>query len=247
MDSDGLPTLLAWLVAYGYLALFVILLVEEVGVPLPLPGDLALLFAGYLVGRGVLRFDVTLLVALAAVLGGASALYALTRRYGHPLLARYGRRIHLDEGRLRRFEATSRRFGPAGVFVVRLVPGMRIYTAALAGLTGVPFTRFFVALAPAALVWAAGFVAIGYRVGEGWDELAALLEHHVGWVMAVVVPLLLVGALGWAWRTGRLPRPARRSGNTQVIVSGGSGKDATLGQARSETGEDAKRAAGRSR
>ena len=76
MDPDGLPTLLAWLVAYGYLARFVILFVEGVGVPLPLPGDLALLFAGYLVGRGVLRFDLTLLVALAAVLGGASALYA---------------------------------------------------------------------------------------------------------------------------------------------------------------------------
>jgi membrane protein DedA with SNARE-associated domain len=209
MDPDSLPILLAWLVAYGYLALFLILFVEELGVPLPLPGDLALLFAGYLVGRGILRFDVTLLVALAAVLGGASALYALTRRYGHPLLARYGRRIHLDEGRLRRFEATSRRFGPAGVFVVRLVPGMRIYTAALAGLTGVPFTRFFLALTPAALVWAAAFVAIGYRVGEGWDELYTLLEHHAVLGATTAAILLVLAAGAWRWRTSWTGRASR--------------------------------------
>ena len=75
MDIEGTSSLLIWVAAYGYLGLFLLLFAEELGIPLPLPGDLALLFAGYLVGRGIMRFDVALATAIVAVLGGASTLY----------------------------------------------------------------------------------------------------------------------------------------------------------------------------
>jgi hypothetical protein len=84
--------------------------------------DLALLFAGFLVGRRLMRFAVAL--------------------------------------------------------PVRLTPGMRVYMAVLAGLTGFPYRRFLRDPAPAALIWAGAFIDLGRRVGERSEELYALLEYH---------------------------------------------------------------------
>ena len=80
MDADTMPRLLMAIASYGYLALFLALFLEELGVPLPVPGDLLLLFAGYLVGRGAMRIDLAVLVGVVAAFGGASLLYLATRR-----------------------------------------------------------------------------------------------------------------------------------------------------------------------
>ena len=219
MDIEGTSSLLIWVAAYGYLGLFLLLFAEELGIPLPLPGDLALLFAGYLVGRGIMRFDLALATAILAVLGGASTLYLLTRVYGQPLVARFGRFLHIDPERLDRFESRSRHLGLLAVLLVRLTPGMRIYTAVLAGLTGLPYGRFLLALGPAALIWAGAFIILGSRVGERWEELYTLLEHHAILGTTAVALLLVVGAVAWRWRTswtGRASRLLRkRSGGHQ--------------------------------
>ena len=222
VEMQSTSGLLAWVTTYGYLALFLILVLEELGVPFPLPGDLALLFVGYLVGRGMLRFDLAVAtVVLAAVIGG-SGLFVLTRRFGQPMVARYGRYVHLDGARLGRLEARSRRFGFVAMLVARVTPGMRIYTSALAGLAGVPYPRFLAALASAALAWGLVFVFIGSRVGERWEELYALLEHHAVLGAMAVVLLLVLGAVAWRWRSSwaglasRLLR--KRSGGHQECL-----------------------------
>ena len=99
--------LLWFLQEWGELAIFLIFLLEESGVPLPLPGDLALIWAGYRVAAGQSLFVVVLLAVELATLLGASALYWLARRGGRPLIVRYGRFLHLDEAKLRRAEAGS--------------------------------------------------------------------------------------------------------------------------------------------
>ena len=207
MAVEGLPLALALVAAYGYVAFFLVLFVEELGVPLPLPGDLTLLFAGYLVGRGVLRFDLTIMTVVLAAMSGASALYFLSRRYGRPAVLRYGGYIHLDAGRLGWLEERYRRFGLAAILLARATPGMRIYTSILAALGGVSYPRFATGLALASVIWAAGFVFLGSQVGERWDDLAALLEHHAVRVAAALILLGVLGALCWWWRR-RAGRPA---------------------------------------
>lgn len=217
MEADQLPEILSFVASYGYVALFLVLFLEELGVPLPLPGDVALLFAGYLVGRGVLRFDLAILTIVLAALLGASALYQLTRRYGRPMVIRYGRYIHLNAGRLEWLESRFRRFGLWAVLIARVTPGMRIYTSVLAGLGEVQYLRFSFALGTSSAVWAITLVFVGSKIGERWDELAVLFEHHVLLAVAIFLPLLVLGAVGfWLYRadwTGQL-----REGLAQSLV-----------------------------
>src|SRR6266498_3288645 len=93
-------TLLIFLQEWGEIAIFVIFLLEESGVPLPLPGDLALIWAGYHVASGQSLFVVVLFVVELATLIGASTLYWLGLHGGRPLIVRYGRFLHINESRL---------------------------------------------------------------------------------------------------------------------------------------------------
>ena len=228
MDIEAGPWPLMPVAMYGYLALFLVLALEELGVPLPLPGDLVLLFAGYLVGRGAMRFDLAVLTVVLAAFIGAPSLYLLAQCYGRPMVARYGRYVHLDAARLAWLEARSRRWGPAAVLVSRVTPGMRIYTSILAGLGGVRYPHFATALGPAALLWAVGFIFLGSQVGQRWEEVAALFEHHAAPVAAGVVLLLVFGALAWRWREGRVRLQRQRSGSPQAPHSDRSGSAPTL-------------------
>src|SRR4051794_36168299 len=97
---------LLWFIQeWGELAIFLVFLLEEAGLPLPLPGDLALIWAGYRVASGQSSFLAVLLAVELATMVGASVLYWLGLRGGRPLIVRYGRFLHIDSARLARTEA----------------------------------------------------------------------------------------------------------------------------------------------
>jgi len=91
--------LAAWLLRlldeHAELVVFFWLLLEEAGIPMPLPGDLAAVLAGARVGQGRMHFLVAVVLIEAATVLGASVLYWLARRGGRPMLYRYGRFLHL--------------------------------------------------------------------------------------------------------------------------------------------------------
>ena len=129
------------------LAVFFWLLLEEAGIPMPLPGDLAAVLAGTRVGQGRMSFVLAVLLIEAATVLGASVLYWGARRGGRPLLLRYGRFLHLDAARLARTEELLLRRGLAAVIVGRMVPGLRITTTVGAGALGVPYRTFLIGAA----------------------------------------------------------------------------------------------------
>jgi membrane protein DedA with SNARE-associated domain len=201
-------TLLWFIEEWGEVAIFLIFLLEEAGVPLPLPGDLALVWAGYLVATGQSLFIVLLLVVQAATLIGASALYALARRGGRPLVARYGRYLHLDEARLERAEGWVGRNAALTVFLGRIVPGFRIVTPLAAGVFRVPYRTFLPALAAGTLVNTAFWIFLGATFGPGVIGVlhAPRLTARLIGSLAVLVALALL-----TWRVRRRVLPARRA------------------------------------
>jgi membrane protein DedA with SNARE-associated domain len=179
---------------YDAVAIVLLIFVEEAGVPLPLPGDIVMMLAGYRVAQGQMSLVPLLLSLQLVTMAGASVLYWIGRRGGRPLVERYGRVVHLDAARVARLEVWIRRRGALAVFLGRVVPGPRIATALLAGVFGVPFRTFLPAMAAGGFIYLSFFVALGYYLGPQAIELILGPLFSVRAILTVVT-FLLVGGL----------------------------------------------------
>jgi membrane protein DedA with SNARE-associated domain len=192
----AVPTaLLGFYSAHEVAGLFLFLLVEELAAPLFFPGEALIIAAGARPERSVVgALEVILVAATAAVLG-SSLLYAAVRRGGRPLLARYGRFLHLDDGRVATLEAWFRRHGALAILVGRLAPGLRTPTSTMAGLFGVPFPTFLPATTVAAVIWAGLYYALGLFLGQQWDVIVTAISAMPLVAAGVLVSLITLAAL----------------------------------------------------
>jgi membrane-associated protein len=148
-------------------ALFLVLLLEESGIPLPLPGDLVMMLAGVRVAQGRTHPVLAILLMESATLLGSSALYWLARRGGRPVLYRYGKFLHLELDKLERAEDFLRRHGQLAIVAGRVIPGLRIPTTLAAGVFGIPYWTFMPPLAVGASIYILFFFFVGLFAGPG--------------------------------------------------------------------------------
>src|SRR5712691_690650 len=114
------------------------ILIEEAGAPVPVPGDFLMLALGVHAHEGRCQLWQALLVMEVATLLGASFLYVLAARAGGGLVYRYGRYMHLTPERLDRAERWLLRGGPIAIVLGRVTPGRRIATVIVCGILKVP-------------------------------------------------------------------------------------------------------------
>ncbi len=149
----------------GLVAIALVLFLEELGVPSPIPGDLMMLLAGVLVAERRASLWSVLLVQEAVTLVGATLLYWISRRAGRPLVLRYGRYVALGPERLERLEEQIRGREVAAIFLGRLVPGLRILTVVAAGVANVAFSKFVLPMAVSSFIYLTIYTLIGMWVG----------------------------------------------------------------------------------
>lgn len=189
----------AFLDRHGLLAAFVFLLIEEAGVPVPVPGDVAMLILGVEAQRrrDPLLLVQAILVTELATMFGSTFLYFVARLAGRGLVYRYGRFIRLTPERLDGAERWLKQHGSRAVFLGRLVPGLRIVTAVACGVFEVPFRVFFPAMALGALVYILVYTLLGYFLGR--PVLNVLERIHIPFgLLGSLVPLALI--LLWTFR-----------------------------------------------
>lgn len=207
--------ILAFVVAHQYSGLFLLLVVEEAGVPLPLPGDTLIMYLGVRAMAGQANAVLTIAIVSAAATIGSSALYWLARRGGRPALRRYGRFLHLHPERVDRMQARFQRWGVWAIIVGRLIPGLRTPTSVMAGLFDVPYRVFAPSTAVSALLWALFYFYFGALLAPQWRAaLAAVtgdLDAAVGVGLVAVVAALAVAVLLRRRRSGRRPAPIKYS------------------------------------
>jgi membrane protein DedA with SNARE-associated domain len=138
---------------YGVLAVFVIVGVESIGVPVP--GETMLIVAALYSGS-THNLSIVAIVAAAAAgaIVGDNIGYAVGRHGGWRLLRRHGHRVGLDERRLKLGRYLFLRHGGKVVFFGRFISILRTYAAALAGANHMPFRRFFAFNASGGVIWA---------------------------------------------------------------------------------------------
>jgi membrane protein DedA with SNARE-associated domain len=195
-----------FLARWQYTGLFAVILVEEAGVPLPLPGDLFIAAMGFLAHAGRASFAPTAAVVTVATIFGAGLLYLVSRHAGRPLLVRVARRFGYTEEREARLEAWLARRGAAAVVLGRLVPGLRILMTVVAGALRLQQSTFALGTLVAGLVWATLYFWIGWALGAGYERVVDAGAPFALWPIALALALGGAAALAWRARARRAPR-----------------------------------------
>ena len=168
----------------------------------PIPSELILPFAGFLVSRGELGFLPALIASTAGSLFGALILYALGRWGGRNLILRYGRFLRVKEADLDRAEGWFDKYDEWVVLFGRMVPGVRSVVSIPAGMLGTPFVRFVLLTTAGSAAWNALLLGAGWYLGDNWREIASIVGSASN-IVLVLVAVALVSAAVWWWRRGR--------------------------------------------
>ncbi len=187
-----------WLSSYGYLVVFLLVMIESIGVPVP--GETALIGAALYAGS-------TGKLEIAGAIIGDNIGYLLGRYGGAKLLLRYGHKIRLHEGRLKIGIWLFRRHGGKVVFWGRFVSILRTWAAFLAGANHMEWRRFLVFNAAGAVVWATLFGVVYYVFGDAIKRLSTAIDITFG----VVGFALVIAFVVWTRRKeAELQRRAER-------------------------------------
>ena len=188
-------TIDGWLESYGYLVVFLLVMLESIG--LPMPGETALIAAALYAGSThKLEIWWVIAVAIAGAIIGDNIGFSLGRYGGARLLLRHGHRIGLHEGRLKIGIWLFRRHGGKVVFWGRFVSVLRTHAAFLAGTNRMAWPRFLVFNAAGAIAWATLYGVAYYVFGSALKRLSTTIDVTLG----VAGIAILVGFLVWSKR-----------------------------------------------
>jgi membrane protein DedA with SNARE-associated domain len=184
-------TINAWLESYGYLVVFLLVMLESVGVPVP--GETALIGAALYAGSTHnLEIGWVIAVAIAGAIVGDNIGFSIGRYGGARLLLRYGHKIGLHENRLKIGIWLFRRHGGKVVFWGRFVSVLRTWAAFLAGTNKMAWPRFLVFKAAGAIVWASLYGLLYYFFGSVLSELSTAINVALGAVGLLGVVAFIV-------------------------------------------------------
>jgi membrane protein DedA with SNARE-associated domain len=176
---------------YGYWAIFLGILLENLGIPLP--GETVTLVGGFLAGSKELNYWLVLSDAIAgAVLGGTCG-YWIGRLGGWSLLVRFSSLFRISETRILSIKEQFSENASKAVFFGRFFALLRIFASPLAGIVEMPFGKFLIYNLAGAIAWASVMVTLAFFAGK-----LVSLEQLVAWVsqFALVALLILVAVIG---------------------------------------------------
>ena len=184
-----------WVAAHGYGALYLLLALGVVGVPIP--DETLLVFTGYLIFRGTLNPVGAFAAALAGTWTGISGSYFLGRTLGVGAVHRYGKYIHFTEDRLAYVHRWFDRIGHWVLVVGYYIAGVRHFTAIVAGMSKLKYPTFIAYAWTGGALWITTFLTLGYFLGENWLPVAELIHRDVGIASIAIMAAGIVGYVVW--------------------------------------------------
>ena len=197
--SDSMTKLI---VEHGYLAIFVLMLLDSACIPFP--SEITLLFGGALtstafIGAGQeLSLLGVIVAAMAGTLVGSWLAYGVGYVGGRPIIDRFGRYLLIRPHEIDRAHTWFERHGEAVVLYGRLVPLVRSFVSLPAGIAAMRFRRFTVYTLIGSLVWCVALATMGHAFGDRWTEVERVLRPF-GWVMVGVAVVALVVFISRRW------------------------------------------------
>jgi membrane protein DedA with SNARE-associated domain len=175
---------------FGYAGVFVAMGLESACIPLP--SEVIMPFAGFVVWKGELTLIGVALVGTAGCLAGSLVAYSVGAYGGRPLLERYGKYVLIRKSELDRAHTWFERFGEIAVFVGRVLPIVRTFISLPAGVAQMDVKKFSLYTVLGSLPWCFGLAYVGVLLGPHWSDLEALFRY-----LNIVVIAGIIGLVGY--------------------------------------------------
>jgi membrane protein DedA with SNARE-associated domain len=154
---------------YGYLAIFALMALGIVG--LPVPDELLMLFVGYLSSVMVLKYSISVLVCFMGSITGMFISYTIGLRLGQPVVNKFGKWVGLTPKRFASVKKWFLRFGNWTIFIAYFIPGLRHVSGYISGMSAMSLKKYLLITTAGALAWSLIFVSIGYFAGSKFSFL----------------------------------------------------------------------------
>jgi membrane protein DedA with SNARE-associated domain len=195
---------------YGIPGSFVLLYLEESGVPLPVPGDVYVAYLGRQSGGELFKWLGAWLGIILVVVGGSTNLYLISSRWGPRILRhRVARFFHIEPARIAAAERWFDRWGMLAIIFGRHIPGLRVPITVAAGISRVRYRVFAPSVAVSTAVWAGVWLLLGAKFGPGVGRFFAGNAWSLG-VAAAVIVVFIAAVLVRGWLVAAAAEPDER-------------------------------------
>ena len=184
--------LVTYILKYGYLAIFVFVFSQEVGLPNPVPNELVLIFSGYLIFMGILKMPVIILAAVLGDFTGTTILYTVFYFFGVYIFKHKPRWLPIPVKSIFKLKDWVTRNGLMGIYIGRLTPFIRGYTSVIAGLLQIKPRVFLPIGMITASIWATIYVTIGVLLGPFWSHVAPNISSIKYIMLLIFTTIILV-------------------------------------------------------
>ncbi len=180
--------------ALGYPGVALLMAIESAAIPLP--SEIIMPFAGFLVNEGRFSlFGLAMTGAVGSVIG-STFIYAIAYYGGRPLIYKYGHWVLVTHHDLELAENFFKRFGKWASFFGRMIPVVRTFISVPAGLCREKFSRFIIGAFIGSFVWSYFLAWLGVRLGENWHSLETYFRKFDFLFLAI----LIIFAIYWIRR-----------------------------------------------
>jgi membrane protein DedA with SNARE-associated domain len=186
-----METILSWISHYGYFGVFGLLVFGIVG--LPVPDETLLVICGTLIAKGTFTLPGAAFSAAAGSIGGITISYLIGRIAGRGFVHRWGKYVHFTEERQHKVQEWFDRLGHWLLTFGYFIPGVRHFTALMAGVSSLPYRTFASYAYPGALLWITTFVSLGYFLGDNWQQVLERVHRSI--LLIVIVATIIAAAV----------------------------------------------------
>jgi membrane protein DedA with SNARE-associated domain len=192
---DSLSQLSTYLVQYGYLAIFILVFLQQIGVPNPVTNELVLIFCGYLSYSGTLNIYESIIVAVSADFLGSMLLFFLFSFFGKWLSEHSPKWFPLSQEKIEKMKSRVSSNGQRGLFIGRMTPIIRGYVSVVAGTLNIGRKAFMGTVLISALLWNGLLVLIGLIIGPYWKVMInkGSMVQNILLLVLFIVGIIFIG------------------------------------------------------
>jgi len=204
---EALAVFTTWVISsMGYGGIVLLMGIESACIPLP--SEIIMPFAGYLVFKGQFTLQGAALAGAIGCVVGSIPAYYLGQYGGRPLIEKYGRYVLISHRELDLADRLFTRWGQWVVLAARLLPVIRTFIAFPAGVSRMPMGKFIVYTFVGSYPWCLGLAWVGQKLGESWNSDPRLKAAFHRFDAAIGV-VMLVAVVAFVWHKVREARRAR--------------------------------------